>query len=180
MVKKSKKSSNTSNQKSPSNLDEAGQNSSPGMEADIAAADTLGAKGTTQAGLTRITAIGHAVWLMSRSPMHKHMFMTDLEWLVTPPVLLNQFRMWQKDGSPIGYASWAYLNEDAEARIRQGIRRLMPTDWKSGETLWLIDFLTPFGGQEQMIKELKEKVFKGKPVKMLQPAPDGKTGVVEW
>lgn len=61
-----------------------------------------------------------------------------------------------------------------------GIRRLMPTDWKSGDSLWLIDFVSPFGGQEEMFKELKEKVLGGKSMKMLQPAPGGGTGVVEW
>jgi cytolysin-activating lysine-acyltransferase len=126
-------------------------------------------------------AIGHAVWLMSRSPMHKHLMITDIEWLVTPPIMLSQFRLWQKDGNPIGYASWALLGEEAEERIvTRGIRRLMPTDWKSGENLWLIDFLSPFGGQEEMLKELREKVHPGKKMKMIQAAPGGGTGVVEW
>lgn len=56
----------------------------------------------------------------------------------------------------------------------------MPTDWKSGETLWLIDFIAPMGGQEEMLKELREKIHVGKKIKMLQPSPDGKVGVVEW
>lgn len=132
--------------------------------------------------LTRTTAIGHAVWLMSQSPLHKHMMMTDIDWLVTPPIILNQFRLWQKQGAPLGFATWAYLGEEAEERIvGNGIRRLMPTDWKSGENLWLIDFVSPFGGQEQMFKELKDQVFNGQRIKSLQPSPDGKgVGVMEW
>ena len=129
----------------------------------------------------RLTAIGHAIWLMSRSPVHKHLMITDTEWLVTPPIMLNQFRLWQQKGTPIGFASWAYFGPEAEGRIvEQGIRRIMPTDWKSGETLWLIDFVAPMGGQEAMLKELREQIFAGKKMKMLQPTPDGKVGVVEW
>jgi cytolysin-activating lysine-acyltransferase len=129
----------------------------------------------------RLTAIGHAVWLMSRSPVHKHLMITDLEWLVTPPIMLSQFRLWQKDGNPVGFASWAYLGEEAEERIvTKSIRRLMPTDWKSGENLWLIDFLSPFGGQEEMLKELREKTHPGQKMKMIQAAPGGGKGVVEW
>lgn len=131
--------------------------------------------------MSRLTAIGHASWLMSRSPIHKHLMMTDLEWLVIPPVMLGQFRLWQKMGTPIGFASWAYLGEEAEERIvEKGIRRLMPTDWKSGSTLWLVDFIAPLGGQDEMVKELREKVFAGRSFKSLQPSEEGGVGAKEW
>ena len=44
----------------------------------------------------------------------------------------------------------------------------------------MIDFIAPMGGQEEMLKELREKIHVGKKIKMLQPSPDGKVGVVEW
>ncbi|MBA5777673.1 toxin-activating lysine-acyltransferase [Stappia sp. F7233] len=51
------------------------------------------------------------------------------------------------DHVPIGFASWAYLGEEpAERIVKKGIRRLMPTDWKSGDEFWLIDFIAPLGG----------------------------------
>lgn len=129
----------------------------------------------------RVTAIGHAIWLMSRSTLHKHLMVTDIEWLLLPPIMLGQFHMWQNQGRPLGFASWAYFGEEQEERIAQkGIRRLMPTDWKSGESLWLIDFVAPFDGQAEMVKELREKVFPGKTMKMLQAKPEGGTGVVKW
>jgi cytolysin-activating lysine-acyltransferase len=37
--------------------------------------------------------LGEIVWLMSQSPAHKHSFIADLEWMVMPPVLLSQFRL---------------------------------------------------------------------------------------
>jgi cytolysin-activating lysine-acyltransferase len=130
---------------------------------------------------SRITAIGHAVWLMSRSPLHKHLFMTDIDWLVTPPILLGQFHLWHRDGNPFAFASWAFIGEEAERRIvDRGIRRLMPTDWKSGESLWLIDFVSPFGGADVLVKELREKILPNQKMKMLQAAPGGGTSVMEW
>ena len=134
----------------------------------------------------RVTAIGHAIWLMSRSPLHKHLMVTDIEWLLLPPIMLNQFHMWQDtsaqgEGRPHGFASWAWFGEEQEERIAaKGIRRLMPTDWKTGEALWLIDFAAPFGGQEKMVEELRLKILPGKRMKMLQAKPEGGTGVVEW
>ena len=53
----------------------------------------------------RITAIGHAIWLMSRSPLHRHLMVTDIEWLRMPPIMLNQFHMWNDQGRPDGMAN---------------------------------------------------------------------------
>lgn len=133
------------------------------------------------AGKARIKAVGHAVWLMSRSPLHKHLMITDIEWLVTPPVMLGQFHLWERSGNPHAFASWAYLNEEAQERIvTNGIRRLMPTDWKSGDQLWLIDFVCPFGGADALIEELKTRVLSNQRLKMLQATPGGRRSVVEW
>lgn len=126
-------------------------------------------------------ALGQVVWLMRQSELHRHLFLADLDWLVLPAIQLKQFRLIRKDNVPIAYASWAYLNEDAAARLTSGEKRLRPSDWKGGEELWLIDLITPFGGQEQIVRELKDKVFKGEKVKALQVAPDGQSmAVVEW
>jgi len=99
---------------------------------------------------------------------------------VLPPLMLKQFRIFRKDNAPVAFASWAYLNEDAAARLAGGSHRVSPKDWKSGDGLWLIDLVAPFGGGDAIIKELREKVFKGQTVKTLQPAPSGEgVAVVE-
>jgi cytolysin-activating lysine-acyltransferase len=151
---------------------------------DNASATTAETRAKAAEGLglaNRVSAIGHAIWLMSRSPLHKHLMVTDIEWLLMPPIMLNQFHMWQDQGRPHGFASWAYFGEEQETRIaNKGIRRLMPTDWKTGEALWLIDFVAPFGGQEKMVEELRLKILPGKRMKMLQARPEGGTGMVEW
>lgn len=134
---------------------------------------------TAPVGDPKITAFGHAIWLMTHSPIHKHLFMTDADWLVLPAISLEQYKLWTREGRPYGFASWAFLGPDAEARIKQGIRRIMPIDWKSGDALWLIDFIAPFGGQQEMLAELRQHLG-GRPLKSLQPGPDGKLAVMEW
>ncbi|MBT3764657.1 MAG: toxin-activating lysine-acyltransferase [Rhodospirillaceae bacterium] len=126
--------------------------------------------------------LGQVVGLMCQSPLHKHFFMADLEWLVMPAIMTQQFRLFRKDGRPIAYASWAYLGKDAAERLTQGARKIKPDEWKTdGGELWLIDLVAPLGGNEVILKELREKVFKGEKVKTLQPAPDGDgLAVVEW
>jgi cytolysin-activating lysine-acyltransferase len=118
---------------------------------------------------------------MMESPTHQHLFLADMKWLVLPPVMLRQFRLFRQNGHPFAYASWAMLTEEAEARVKTGQTRLRPDEWTGGDRLWLIDLIAPFGAQQEIIRDLKDKVFGGKAVKTLQPAPDGRgVGVVEW
>ncbi|WP_371818808.1 toxin-activating lysine-acyltransferase [Rhodomicrobium sp. Az07] len=52
------------------------------------------------------------------------------------------------------------------------MRAWRPADWKSGNKLWLVDIVAPFGGQDAMLTDLKEKVFPEREASFL--------GVAEW
>ena len=67
--------------------------------------------------------LGEIVWLMSQSPLHKQFFISDLEWLVMTPVLLQQFRLFYDQGKPIGVAFWATVSEEVEQRLAAGTQR---------------------------------------------------------
>lgn|GEM_PF-613666 len=123
-------------------------------------------------GLTPTEMLGQVLWLMMRSPAHKHFFLSDFEWLVMPPIQLKQIRMYHKDGVPFAYCSWAYVNEDAEKRLADGARRLSPLEWNNGDRLWLIDLVAPFGGAEIIANDLKE-VFPDRTLKSLRPKKEG-------
>lgn len=132
-----------------------------------------------------IGILGHVLWLMSQSAVHKHVFVSDFEWLVMPAILHGQFRIWREKNEqgvfiPVGYASWAFLSDDAEERIQENIKKLAPADWQSGDNLWLIDLITPFGGADNAVQELKKQIFEGRTIKSLQPKPGGGSAVAEW
>ena len=46
--------------------------------------------------------------------------------------------------------------------------------------MWLIDLVTPFGGVEKVIADLRSWVFKGCEVKTLRPGPGGAPVVETW
>ncbi len=118
--------------------------------------------------------LGDVVWLMTQSLNHKHMFIADLEWLVMPPVMLRQFRLVRGKDKPQAFVTWAMLNEEAEQRLMAGHTRLKPSDWNAGDRAWIVDLIAPFGGQEAVLKEIKQRLFADKPLKLLQPGKDGK------
>jgi len=110
---------------------------------------------------------------MMHSPMHRHLFLTDLEWLLLPPLLLKQFRVYRRDKVPFAYVSWALLTAEVEDHFRNGVRRLKPGDWNAGDRLWLIDFIAPFGGADAVVKDLREELFPEREIKTLRLAEDG-------
>jgi hemolysin-activating ACP:hemolysin acyltransferase len=48
----------------------------------------------------------------------------------------------------------------------------------SGNNLWLIDAVVPFGGREDALAALETEVFSYQPFRSLQPALGGGPGVV--
>jgi hemolysin-activating ACP:hemolysin acyltransferase len=87
--------------------------------------------------------LGQVAALMMRSAGHRHLFLSDMEWLVVPPLLIGQVRVFQSAGAPVAAAFWASVSEEVEKRLEQGETRLRPQDWKSGDRLWLIEVIAP-------------------------------------
>lgn len=135
-------------------------------------------------------ALGQIVWLLSQSPLHRELKLKDLEWSFMPAIVSEQFRIFrfgplaaldgvnsesfQKFGMspqgleqlPLGVATWAHLSEAAERKLEQG-EHLALEDWKSGDRLWLVEFVAPFSNGESKIAEammfdLMQGPFKGK------------------
>ena len=62
----------------------------------------------------------------------------------------------------------------SKARLAAGTTRMRPQDWKSGDRLWVVEVIAPFGGAEAMVKDLKEKVFPQRAVKFLMTGTGGR------
>ncbi len=119
------------------------------------------------AGKKMSEVLGEIVWLMSQSPLHKQFFISDLEWLddagaaaAVPPVLrpVKADRRRLLGHGRRGGRATARRRHHAPAR---------PQDWKSGDRLWVVEVIAPFGGAEAMVQDLKAKVFPQREMKFL-------------
>jgi cytolysin-activating lysine-acyltransferase len=118
--------------------------------------------------------LGEITWLLSQSPLHKNLFISDLEWMVMPAILLEQFRIFPgPNGQPAGLILWASVSDDTEQRLREGLVKLSPQEWRGGDNLWLIEMVSPFGGQEEMLADAAASIFAGKPFKYQRPGLNG-------
>ena len=107
--------------------------------------------------------LGEIVWLMTQSPVHKQLFIGDLEWFCMPAILLEQFRIFYGPQSPAAVALWASVSDDTQARLMAGGYKLRPDEWKNGDNLWLIELVAPFGAQDEIITDLKTNIFPDRP-----------------
>lgn len=98
-------------------------------------------------------AVGMMTWLMGQSEQHCNWTVDDIHRLILPPVALQQFRIWQVEHQPVGFVTWGLFNEETEAGYLSGSRKIQPDDWNAGDRLWLVDFIAPFGGVSQMVRE---------------------------
>ena len=101
---------------------------------------------------------GEAVWLLTQSPQHRDLTLADLEWLLMPPMLLGQHKLWRnvESGQPVGLALWAMASAEVGARIAgsEGLPRLTLAEWRSGQEFSLVTMVAPFGGRGEFLADI--------------------------
>lgn len=91
-------------------------------------------------------ALGAAVWLWMHSAMHRDTPLHALPTLLLPAIKRQQYAIASRDGRPVCYLSWMWLNDDAERRyLTEAAILTREADWASGERIWLRDCIVPFG-----------------------------------
>lgn len=123
----------------------------------------------------RLPFIGHVTWLYSQSPAYRMLFIQDLEWRLFPAIMHDQCKLYIDRNAgqlPTAYASWALLSASAEQNYIAS-HKLAPSDWKSGDRLWLIDFLAPFGGTAHIFKDLRRVIPSDSEINLLYPDSSG-------
>ncbi|MBN8285115.1 toxin-activating lysine-acyltransferase [Zoogloea sp.] len=130
--------------------------------------------------LRKLPLLGPMTWLMLQRGGTRNILLSELEWRVLPALALDQVRLHMREEAPIAFITWAKLSAAAAGRYREPPHQLSPSDWKSGEDVWIIDVIAPFGGAAEAIQDLKEKVFPGQVLRQLSPSPEGLAEVLKW
>jgi len=129
---------------------------SPSSEA-LAASAVSASSGNAASGAvaeTQASVLGQMVWLLLQSPAHRHVFVSELEWRLLPPLTLGQARIFKKDKEPFAFVTWALASEGVEGRLRAMPGKLTPAEWKSGTRMVIVDVVAPFGGGDACVNEV--------------------------
>lgn len=124
--------------------------------------------------------LGEMTWLLTQSPLHKVFSIGDLEWLIMPALIHQQFYLFRDGDQPVGLAMWAKCTPTAAAKLDLGMiepeNRLTLEEWSSGDQVWLVDLIAPFANAENrqreiMIADLISKPLKGVEFRFHQTDP---------
>jgi len=113
------------------------------------------------------------MWLLFQSPDYRSVQIGAIERLFLPAMRRHQFTLFRDHDQAVGLASWALLNDEAErAYLETG--HLSPNDWASGDHLWVIHFVAPFGGQAALATALKDRVIGERDAWIASAVPGGR------
>jgi len=113
-------------------------------------------------------SFGNIVWLMIRSPQYQGLRLADLEWIVIPALLSQQYMVMEQTDritgktGPVSAALWCRVSSEIEDRIIANVEarkiiQLSPGDWTSGDKYWLIAAI----GAPEAVKVLLGRLREG-------------------
>lgn len=100
--------------------------------------------------------LGQIVSLCSLSLQHKHLFLADLDWRLSPPLILGQCRLLRRKGRPFAFVSWAFVTKEVAKRLEGLPGRIQPDEWNCGSQLAFIDVVAPFGEADICMQEVSK------------------------
>lgn len=124
--------------------------------------------------------LGEIIWLMSHSELHREWPIGGIQQWVMPALLHKQFRVYRRNDKPFGYIAWAWLSKEVEERYILNTSTLHPKDWQSGRRGWIIDYLAPFGGTREIVRDLKNGIFKDDVGRYLRVKPGKDTMQIRY
>lgn len=99
---------------------------------------------------TIAAVLGEIVWLMSQSPEYKQYLISDLEWLVMPPILLRQFRLFYHEGKPVAVVFYRRVAATIDDGRTLDERDMRLEDWNSGPAVKVVRVIALFGDSENV------------------------------
>lgn len=95
-----------------------------------------------------------------------------------PPIYLKQFNIYRARDVPRGLVTWAKLDAAAEEKHLSGNGLDSFDEWRSGDQLWIMDIMAPWGHGGEIIENIKSTIQENS-VKTLR-IHKGQKKVLEW
>ena len=123
--------------------------------------------------LEKLPLLGPALWLFARDPMRRFTFVADMDWRLLPPLVLDQCKLYSREGMPWAFMTWARVSEAIDQRLRTSTPLIAPHEWKSGDKLWLIDVVAPFGDALGIARQALKEIAGASSASVWLPGAEG-------
>lgn len=98
--------------------------------------------------------LGQMMLLAMESPLHKDVPLHALKTMLLPAILKGQFKIFHFDGKLAGFTTWAYLSDQIFDKYLNNRMTLDAEDWDSGDRVWIMEIVAPFGHHAMIVNEL--------------------------
>lgn len=124
--------------------------------------------------ITYHDALGMTIWLMKHADYHSQWPLWSVDTDIVPALIYGQCKLYfDKHQNPVGFATWAWLTDEAKVQVLENTSPLKPDQWNIGEHLMFSDFVAPWGHSRHILNDLREKVFPTYRAFSLGRNPDG-------
>jgi hemolysin-activating ACP:hemolysin acyltransferase len=129
-------------------------------------------------------AFGEIVNILMRTPAYRGMPLAGLERVVVPALQTGQFYIAEARSktsgftAPVAVVLWASVSTEIDQRLAGNLDKPMqlePSEWRSGDLIWLVDAVGEPRVVEKVLEELRKTAWKGRGVKMRVRDKDGRT-----
>jgi cytolysin-activating lysine-acyltransferase len=134
----------------------------------------------------RLALFGEIVSVLMRSQQFRGMSLADLETLVVPALISNQFFVVETQSkengvvAPVGAAMWATVSTEIDQRLSTNLDqpiKLSPNEWRSGDIPWLVAAAGDARVLNPVLQKIRDTAFKGSPLKLRTRDENGRVAV---
>ncbi len=103
--------------------------------------------------------LGFVARLIAASPAAAVRTFEYLERVAQPAIAANQLKVYfNRRGEPVGFVVWAWLGAETEQELMSGGgRNLHHSEWREGNSLWLLDIVCPFNNTRNILRSFFEE-----------------------
>ncbi|NQZ32261.1 MAG: toxin-activating lysine-acyltransferase [Oceanospirillaceae bacterium] len=126
--------------------------------------------------LNSYSQMGICFELLAHSDTHKNYSCASyLDTEICPANWLSQLRIYFNDAKiPVAFVTWAEVSQETEKELIDDSRALYHQDWNAGDNLYFNDFVAPWGGVRDILKDLTSNIFTDREAFSLSRHSDGK------
>jgi cytolysin-activating lysine-acyltransferase len=123
--------------------------------------------------LNEAQTLGTVAWLLLHSELHKNLPISQLATMYLPAIKSGQYILGIENDTAIFYTSWANMSfEEERLFLLHGPLSITPQSWQSGNRMWFMDWIAPFGHSHQIRKYLRAHVWRNTLARAIYLSPD--------
>jgi cytolysin-activating lysine-acyltransferase len=104
--------------------------------------------------------VGEITTLLMASKVHRQYQIRDIADVIFPAINLGQYKIFRNASrQPIGLVTWGRFSPEVEKKYLKGNPVLSEKELTSGDRLYFLDFVAPYGHAKQVTSHLRKHVF---------------------